>query len=160
MEIASANSKLVDKNFLSRSIIGFDNDCLIFYLLNWLIYQSKLKNITLICSEGKYIFLVAKTCFKNMTYDKIFCHTFYCHRISKSLRKWRFCTRFYADDGDLVIYFEKRFKFSIDKFKRTDLERITSQLKATNFSLSLYYIASDFVQPCDTRNENHSSIFF
>ena len=95
-----------------------------------------------------------------MTYVKIFCHTFYWHCSSKSISKWRFFTRFYADDGSFVRYFEKRFKFSIDEFKNSDLERIASQLKATKLTISLYYVVSDFVQPCDTRDKNYSSLIF
>lgn len=37
---------------------------------------------------------------------------------------------FYTDDGDFARYLDKRFKFSIDQFKNTKLERNLRKLKA------------------------------
>lgn len=39
----------------------------------------------------------------------------------------------------------------MSEFKKTDFQFITSQAKAMKFSLSLYYIVSDFMQPCDKK---------
>ena len=37
---------------------------------------------------------------------------------------------FYTDDGGFARYLDKRFKFSIDQFKNTKLERNLRKLKA------------------------------
>ena len=104
---------------------------------------------TLISSERKYILLVAKTRFKNLTYEllpfKIFYHTFCCQRGSIPLSKCRWRTCIFVDDGDFERYLDKHFKFRIHEFKNDKLECITSKLKTNKFAVTLCYIVSDFV---------------
>ena len=57
------------------------------------------------------------------------------------------------------MYLDWRFKYFADEFIYTDLEKLLSEVKSSQFRLSLCYIVSDF-KPSDSRNENYGLIFF
>ena len=94
-------------------------------------------------AKRKFAFSIVRKKLKKMAFKllpfKIYNHLLFCRKGARSPRKCNFCTRFYVEEPDQILFIEETFRVYHYAVQHTDISKLFFQVKAKSFTLNLYY---------------------
>ena len=129
-ELCVSDKEYIKRLRLSKQIISYDADLWFEFLNQTFNYLSE--DTEADCEDAfakrKFVFLIVRIKLKKIAFKllpfKIYNHLFFCHRGARSPGKCNFCTRYYVEEPDQILFIEKTFRVNDYAVQHTDISKL------------------------------------